>query len=81
MGPTVEAIKALGGSGIAEEIAEKVITILGIPDELVARPYITKRGNQDPRTQLAYELAWAGCSLATALVYAAIRVMGLVFRS
>ncbi|MBI1760154.1 MAG: restriction endonuclease [Acidobacteria bacterium] len=58
MRPTVEAIRSLGGSGSVEEIVEKVISILGIPDELVTRPYITKRGNEDGRTQLEYELAW-----------------------
>lgn len=58
MKPTVEAIKALGGSGSVEEIVEKVISLLGIPDELVAQPYISKRGNKDGRTQLEYELAW-----------------------
>ena len=41
-----------------EEIVEKVISLLGIPDELVTRPYISKRGNEDGRTQLEYELAW-----------------------
>lgn len=58
MKPTVEAIKAIGGSGSVEEIVEKVILLLGIPDELVTQPYVTKRGNQDGRTQLEYELAW-----------------------
>lgn len=32
--------------------------MLAIPDELVVQPYITKRGNEDGRTQLEYELAW-----------------------
>ena len=58
MKPTVEAIKALGGSGSVDEIVEKVVLLLGIPDELIAQPYITKRGNEDGRTQLEYELAW-----------------------
>jgi restriction system protein len=58
MRPTVEAIKALGGSGSVEEIVEMVISLLGIPDELVTQPYISKRGNEDGRTQLEYELAW-----------------------
>ena len=58
MKPTVEAIKVLGGSGAVEEIVEKVISLLGIPDELVAQPYISKRGNEDGRTLLEYELAW-----------------------
>lgn len=63
MKPIVEAIKALGGSGSVDEIVEKVISLLGIPDELVAQPYITKRGNEDGRTQLEYELAWARTTL------------------
>lgn len=58
MKPTVDAIKALGGSGSVDEIVEKVISLLEIPDNLVAQPYITKRGNEDGRTQLEYELAW-----------------------
>ena len=58
MNPTVQAIKALGGSGSVDEIVEKVISLLKIPDELVSQPYITKRGNEDGRTQLEYELAW-----------------------
>lgn len=58
MGPTVEAIKALGGSGSVEEIVEKVISLLQIPDEFVVQPYVSKRGNKDGRTQLEYELAW-----------------------
>lgn len=58
MRPTVEAVKALGGSGSVDEIVEKVISLLAIPDELVVQPYISKRGNQDGRTYLEYELAW-----------------------
>lgn len=58
MKPTVEAIKALGGSGSVDEIVEKVISLLEIPDELVIQPYVSKRGNEDGRTQLEYELAW-----------------------
>ena len=58
MKPTVEAIQALGGSGSVDEIVEKVISMLGVPDELVAQPYVTKRGNEDGRTLLEYELAW-----------------------
>ena len=59
MRPIVDAIKVLGGSGSVDEIVEKVITLLGIPDELAAQPYVSKRGRQDPRTQLEYDLAWA----------------------
>jgi restriction system protein len=59
MKPTVDAIQALGGSGTVEEIVERVISSLGIPDELASQPYVSKRGRQDPRTQLEYDLAWA----------------------
>lgn len=59
MGPTVEAVKALGGSASNEEIVSKVISLLCIPDELASQPYISKRGNEDGRTQLEYNLAWA----------------------
>lgn len=59
MRPTVEAISALGGSASLDEIVEKVIALIGIPDELVTKPYVTKRGNEDGRTELEYELAWA----------------------
>jgi len=59
MGPIVEAVKALGGSAANDEIVEKVISVFGIPDDLAAQPYISKRGNADGRTQLEYDLAWA----------------------
>jgi len=58
MKPTVEAIQALGGSGSVEEIVEKVISSLGIPEELASQPYVSKRGRPDSRTQLEYDLAW-----------------------
>jgi restriction system protein len=59
MAPTVAAIKGLGGSAANEEIVAKVIALLGIPDPLAIQPYISKRGNEDGRTQLEYDLAWA----------------------
>lgn len=59
MSPTVEAVKALGGSASNEEIVDKVIVLLGIPDDLASQPYISKRGNEDGRTQLEYDLAWS----------------------
>lgn len=58
MGPTVNAINALGGSASNDEIVTKVISLLGIPDDLASQPYISKRGNADSRTQLEYDLAW-----------------------
>ena len=42
MGPTVEAVRALGGSAANDEIVEKVIALLGIPDALASQPYISK---------------------------------------
>lgn len=59
MRPTVDAVASLGGSASVDEIVETVISLLSIPDDLVNKPYITKRGNEDGRTQLEYELAWA----------------------
>ncbi len=58
MTPVVESIRALGGSASNEEILEKVIGLLGLPDEVATKPYITKRGGEDGRTQLEYDLAW-----------------------
>ena len=58
MKPTLEAVKALGGSASNEEMVEKVIALLGIPDDLASEPYVSKRGNRDGRTQLEYDLAW-----------------------
>lgn len=70
MKPIVDAIKALGGSASNEEIVTKVIQLLGIPDELASQPYISKRGNADSRTQLAYDLAWARTYLKQLVVLA-----------
>lgn len=55
----IQAILELGGSASVEEITDKVITILQIPDDLASMPYVTKRGNADGRTKLEYDLAWA----------------------
>lgn len=63
LAPTVQAINELGGSATVEEITEKVITVLALPDELATQPYVTKRGNVDGRTQLEYDLAWARTDL------------------
>jgi restriction system protein len=59
MRPTVDAIQALGGSASVEEIVEGVISSLGIPDDVAGQPHVSKRGREDPRTQLEYDLAWA----------------------
>lgn len=59
MAATLRALAALGGSGSIEEIREKVIELLAVPDEVANLPYTTKRGNVDGRTALEYSLAWA----------------------
>lgn len=59
MAATLRALAALGGSGSIEEIREKVIEILSVPDDVANLPYTTKRGNVDGRTALEYSLAWA----------------------
>lgn len=59
MKPTVEAVRVRGGSASNEEIVATVISSLGIPDALATQPYVTKRGHEDGRTQLEYDLAWA----------------------
>jgi len=59
MAATLRALGVLGGSGSIEEIREKVIELLAVPDEVANLPYKTKRGNVDGRTELEYNLAWA----------------------
>ncbi|MBX7129288.1 MAG: restriction endonuclease [Flavobacteriales bacterium] len=59
MAATLKALSALGGSGTIEEIREKVIELMAIPDEVANLPYTTKRGNVDGRTAVEYSLAWA----------------------
>lgn len=59
MRPVLEAIDALGGSGIVEEINRKVASSMELPDELLEKPYVTKRGKAEGRTQFEYDLAWA----------------------
>jgi restriction system protein len=58
----VLALEALGGSGAIEEIREQVITILGIPEELVLQRHQVRDG-EEQRTQLEYDLAWARTAL------------------
>lgn len=59
MAPIVEAVKSLGGSASNDEILEQIIETLAIPDVLTGQAYVTKRGTEDGRTQLEYDLAWA----------------------
>ncbi len=54
--PTFTALVALGGSATVDEIREKVIEILRLPDDIVDEPH---RGNASQQTELEYQLAWA----------------------
>lgn len=54
MWPTLQAIKELGGSANINEITNKVVEILDIPEEVQNLPHETDR-----RTKLEYRLAWA----------------------
>ncbi len=56
LNPVLQALVQLGGSGSIEEINEKVIFNLKIPEELAIAPHIKdKEGGQ---TELEYQLAW-----------------------
>lgn len=57
LNPVMTALIELGASGSVDEINEKVITNLKIPEALVNIPH--DRSKQDGRTELEYELAWA----------------------
>jgi len=61
--PVLKAIADLGGSASIEEIREKVIQNLGVPDDLANVQHKTKRAQPDGRTELEYELAWARTTL------------------
>ncbi len=57
LNPVLQALVELGGSGSIEEINEKVILSLKIPEQLVNIPHVKdKEGGQ---TELEYQLAWA----------------------
>ncbi|MEQ1546941.1 restriction endonuclease [Methyloglobulus sp.] len=57
LNPVLQALVELGGSGSIEEINEKIIINLQIPEELVNIPHIkNKEGGQ---TELEYQLAWS----------------------
>lgn len=51
--PTVECVKARGGSMTIEEMEEVVAAAMGLTDELRAVPH-----GDGPRSQFDYELAW-----------------------
>jgi restriction system protein len=52
--PTVQALQALGGSGTTEEILQKVVEIMKLPEEVTAVPH-----GDTGRSELEYRLAWS----------------------
>jgi len=52
-GPLIRALKSLGGSGSNQEIYEKVIEILKLPDGILDIPH-----NDGPMTKVEYRLRW-----------------------
>jgi restriction system protein len=57
-GPTVEALRELGGSGTIQEISATVIEQQGYCDEQLA----VMHGDSD-KTEIEYRLAWARTNL------------------
>lgn len=53
--PTYEVIKELGNSASNQEIYNKIVENLKLPDEIVDEPH----GNNSGRGELEYQLAWA----------------------
>src|SRR5947207_5701016 len=54
MWPTIEALKAMGGSGTNEELLAKVIEVANIPPDVQAIQHTDHR-----QTKINYNLAWA----------------------
>ncbi len=54
--PLLQALRDLGGSGTNDEIADRVIKILNVPDEVASVLHSTDNSNE---TELEYRLAWA----------------------
>lgn len=56
---TFAALVALGGSATIGEIHDRVITMLQLPDSVIDEPH----NENDSRTELEYQLAWARTKL------------------
>lgn len=54
MAPTIQAIKQLGGSGVIDEIVEKVISNQGFSEDAQSKLH-----NDGPSTEIEYRAAWA----------------------
>ncbi|WP_224086798.1 restriction endonuclease [Nostoc sp. MS1] len=52
--PTVQALQILGGSGTTEEIYDKVVQILNLPDKVLEIPHGTTS-----QSEVEYRLAWS----------------------
>ena len=52
--PTLQALQLLGGSGTVDEIYEKVIAILNLPDEILNIPH-----GETSQSEVEYRLAWS----------------------
>jgi restriction system protein len=59
IGPTLQAIVRIGGSGTVQEIDDTVIDIMQFTEGQIAIPH-----GQGPRSEIAYRLAWARNALA-----------------
>ncbi len=57
LNPVLQALVELGGSGSIDEINERVIANLTIPESLTTIPHL--KGKEGGQTELEYELAWA----------------------
>ncbi len=56
MNPLLKALRELGGSGSVDEIHEKVIEDLDLPEEILLQQHNPETGNT---TEIEYRLAWA----------------------
>src|ERR1035438_5317490 len=56
MNPVISALRELGGSGSIDEIYEKVIEMMKMPDDVLAVLHDPESTN---RTEVQYQLAWA----------------------
>ncbi len=54
MNPLLEALHQLGGSGNIDEINEKTIEVLNLPDEIINVPH----GKDSSTSEVEYRLAW-----------------------
>ena len=54
--PTYTALVELGGSATIDEITDRVVDLLHLPDDVVDEPH---KGDASQRTEVEYQLAWA----------------------